>query len=206
MKPTFFCILAFLAFSAYSDNTIFIEQHGRPISPDGFLLEWNSAEAREWQDEWVWDAINTPEGPAGYFSTQNKNVCPEWIFSFSSLNENLSLIVQIPPAKRYDNFAINDQLYEEVGAINFEWVIPWEMLETDSDGKYEMVIDGFSACGDSLQSLILRGQIQENGTAIFTPMMMIQAVLIAILLVVYIFVRRWVKRQTDRRESPRRST
>ncbi|MDR2591786.1 MAG: hypothetical protein LBC59_03160 [Chitinispirillales bacterium] len=44
-------------------------RRGRKIQVDGFLLEWRGAAANVWPgSKWLWDAVSTPEGIAGYVS------------------------------------------------------------------------------------------------------------------------------------------
>ncbi len=195
-------MVLFLATLCYSHGTNTVEQHGRRIGPDGFLMEWNPENATTLEDGiWVWDAMNTPDGPSGYFSTGGQTVCPEWFFSFSPNSES-TLIIQIPNGRDVDFFGMNMEGYEEQGSITFEWVIPWDQLDLDESGTYEITINAFSSCGDTLETVFLQGKTDPGVSLKVTPGMVIQAILIAILLVVYFLVRRWAKKQTDRRKSP----
>ena len=201
----FALILLVLALHSYSKVTYRVEEHGRRIQPDGFLMEWEPQKAKTLEDGiWIWDAVNTPDGPAGYFSTNGQTVCPEWFFSFSP-DPELTRIIQIPDGENADLFGINMEAYEEQGSVTFEWVIPWDQVDPDDSGFYEITINAFSTCGDTLQTVFLKGEAEFGISEVITPRMILQAVLIVILLVVYFWVRRWVRNQTDRRRSPHRS-
>ncbi|MDR2694650.1 MAG: hypothetical protein LBB74_10630 [Chitinispirillales bacterium] len=50
-------------------KSINLVRRGRKIQVDGFLLEWRGAEANVWPEaKWLWDAVSTVEGVAGYVS------------------------------------------------------------------------------------------------------------------------------------------
>lgn len=62
--------LAATAFDAFGADTKSVNiRQGRKIQVDGFLLEWKEADARSWPNTaWLWDAVSTADGVAGYVS------------------------------------------------------------------------------------------------------------------------------------------
>jgi hypothetical protein len=188
-----------------------ISKHGRRIQLDGFLLEWKSDSAKNFNgnQEWSWDAINTPDGISGYLKSNHKLSCLDWTFTLQSQNPGIEkLIIHLNPQQKDQKntfYQLDRPLFDSAGIASFEWVIPWSAAGIGGDGLYNIDIQGFSNCGDTLPSIMITGNknIQKSesiwkGTAI-------RVVAIAVLSILFIYMRRTTRRRKSQKESPHQS-
>lgn len=204
-KSLFLLLICSLTISA--DIKMNVHRYGRRIQVDGFLLEWSPKEALRWANTpWIVDAINTSEGIAGFFSSDNLPVESEWVFVFTSSSEKKLLGFKIPSDQRSDLFAFDKELYHKSGVINCEWILPWDLIGITPESEYKIKIIAETADLDSAShELLLAGTRDQTVSEIFTPRVIIQAILIVILLVIYIMLRKWVRSRTGQKGSPHRS-
>jgi len=97
-------------------------------------------------------------------------------------------------------------LFDSTGFVSVEWVLPWNAAGVNSAGMYNVAIQGFSSCKDTLLSMMLTGNKNVskskpvwNGTAI-------RVIAIAVLSITFVFMRRHIRRRTYQKESPHQST
>ncbi|MDD5675168.1 MAG: hypothetical protein PHC61_13450 [Chitinivibrionales bacterium] len=156
MKPLI--LICFIAFSILS-GPINIPNSKRNIQRDGFLLEWDVKNAKEW-GAWSWDARATPEGLAGYFTSENR--CPRWEFDLES-NAGARFLI------RCDTINPDTSFYRIITTKNgretnftVEWLIPWKILLPEVQKKYLLKMSGRSACNDALNPIEISGEPEIN--------------------------------------------
>lgn len=193
-------ILILTATSSNSQQQYTIKEYGRRIQLDGFLLEWKQKSAHSWTDDqqWFWDAVNTPEGITGYFKSKSKQPCSIWTFTFNSQGCITPFIAHIDKGtlvEKQSFFAFDKQLLLTSGEIVVEWVIPWNKACLNGSGDYSLTFKGYDSCGNSLPAVTIVGnqKIRNsksvwNGTAI-------RIFVIAVLTIVFIIMRRRIRRR-----------
>jgi hypothetical protein len=182
-----------------------IQKYSTSILLNGVITEWTSKDAKVWENKngWFWDAMNTPEGLAGYIRIDTAIQCTSLAFAIESRG------TLIPVSPRWPAEASMASVYcAEKSVVNgqsrliIEWILPWNLLRFDTTGAYAITINETGGCVDSLQPLLLTGSKQKPQT-VFTSGVKTQIVLISILLVIYFGVRLMTDRQTRRRKSLR---
>ncbi len=193
-------ILCLTAVSDDAQQQFTINEHGRRIQLDGFLLEWKQKSAHPWTDnqQWFWDAVNTPEGITGYFKSKSKQPCSIWTFTFNSTRSITPFVVNIDKEsvmKKHSYFEFDKQLLLDSGVIVVEWIIPWSKAGLNNSGDYSLTFRGYDSCGDSLPAITIAGnqkirnlQSVWNGTAI-------RIVVIAVFSIVFIVMRQRIRRK-----------
>jgi hypothetical protein len=136
-----------------------ITRFGKRIQLDGFLIDWNESGRRSWGG-WYWDAINTPEGVAGYFSSASVR-CAAWTFILDAAGgasrPRVMAVTNAADGAVRGYTCVNSEPHGSAAAVTVEWLLPWDSLAVDSAGAYAVRMAGTSACGDTLRSLLLKG-------------------------------------------------
>jgi hypothetical protein len=162
MNFFFRIVLVFLAGIFFLASASDITRTGKRIQLDGFLIEWNENRRHLWGGSggWYWDALNTPEGVAGYFSTASAR-CSTWTFSIDAVSGDsrprLTAVTDTGSGTMHDFACVNREQHDSATVITVEWVLPWDSVWVDSAGNYAVHAAGVSACGDTLQPLLLTG-------------------------------------------------
>jgi hypothetical protein len=75
--------------------------------------------------------------------------------------------------------------------VSAEWVIPWDTIRVDSAGRYEVGMYATSACGDTLESVVLAGSrdTPQQTESVFTPAVVGQIFIVVVLLVLYLVLQ-----------------
>lgn len=203
----FLSVLIFVC-SAYPLDTITVSKSGRRIQLDGFLIDWAEKGRQVWKGSggWVWDAVNTPEGVAGYFHC-GMIACSSWTF-YADLHRLKTPPWEMPLG---DSSQSGDAGFKAVRtardtmySITFEWVIPWDSLTCDSSGAYAVHIAAESKCADTLDPFLIAGN-KERAISALPPRFTSRIVLIVVLLAVFIALQLAVRKKTRRKGSLRRS-
>ncbi|MBN1129737.1 MAG: hypothetical protein JXA71_12155, partial [Chitinispirillaceae bacterium] len=155
---------------------------------------------------WVWDAVNTPEGVAGYFHC-GMVACSSWTFfadhhglKTGPWEMRLADASQSGDSRYRAVRKVRDHLF----SVTFEWMVPWDSLEFDSGGAYTIHIAGESGCGDTLLPFTVRG-MRNNEVNALPDRFVERAALIAVLLVLFIVLQVTMRKKKRRRGSLRRS-
>jgi hypothetical protein len=191
---------------AQEGGSVDIDRYGKRIQLDGYLIEWNNRTAHVWDNSgvWYWDAINTPEGIAGYIRSEHAVPCTSWTFVIEPSGNSEPLLINVSPgAPPQEHYSIDRDLLTSSSAISLEWIIPWDQADLDVHNQYAIDLRGRSACNEILPPLILSGS-KDPPKRIITPKIIVQAVFIALLLTFYIIMRIRIRNQTLRRRSPHR--
>ncbi|MBN2188504.1 MAG: hypothetical protein JW699_03540 [Chitinispirillaceae bacterium] len=151
-------IASFICAAEASD----IIRTGRKIQLDGFLIDWMEKERHAWGGSggWYWDALNTPEGVAGYFSNAAVR-CSAWTFSLAAVfgvsRQRVIAVTDTGGGATRDFTCVIYDHHDSAAAVTIEWLLPWDSVGVDSSGDYAVHAAGVSVCGDTLPSLMLMG-------------------------------------------------
>ena len=175
-----------------------VTRNGRRILHDGFLMEWRTHTARNWDSSgtWVWDVVATTEGLAGYIRLQEPSPCSLWNISITSSvdrqKHELSLPVDTVPidkALRFDHAE-----FDSSRTITVEWLFPYEEGIPDKNRPMTLTFTAKSSCGTPLPVLHLSYVAQPVRTG--TKISMIgQGILIVVLALLYFSIQRKIKLQ-----------
>lgn len=191
---------ASICFSA--DQSVTVERYGKRIQLDSFLMEWNAKSARSFNDNnnriWHFDAINTQDGLAGYIRSDSSVRCSSWVFTFDPNSNSNTIQIEIPAAGN-DLYKYDKKLYDSLGMVSIEWLIPWNQIGLDSTGSYAFLLTGVSECGDTLQSLLITGTKIEKKT-IFSAALVIRTILILLLIILYIVLNVKLRNQARKKK------
>lgn len=182
-----------------------ITRSGRKIQLDGFLMDWIEKNRQVWNGSaiWSWDAINTPEGVAGYFRANGAPACSLWIFDVSDYNGLHKMVASAAKDTETPFYCVNHQ-QGNPPSLTVEWVVPWDSVAIDGNGNYAIKIAGKSACTDSLEPILLTGKAPSAHN--YLPKhFAVRLVFIIALLVVFAAIQIRIRKKIPRKESPRRS-
>jgi hypothetical protein len=197
--PAGISVLVFILFSlCFSQTTI--PASSRNIQRDGFLLEWDAKNAKSWGSGWSWDAMGTPEGLAGYFTSYVKNHNDKWEFVLESgPGSRFTMLCDttIPDTSFYRVVFLKK---DTISGVVIEWLIPWKLLNVSREKSSAFKLSGHSGGSDTLPAIEIflkpdtapRGNLQRRMT--------IQTALIVILAFALWFLKRRTK--AKRRKSP----
>ena len=202
-------VLAACSFSSAGGRVADIDRSGRSIQLDGFLIDWNQKNRHLWNGSktWYWDAVNTPEGVAGYFHNPAVK-CSLWTYYAEVRNlasRPWQMRVSDPATVKNGFFCSNRIKKDSLQVITFEWIIPWDSVAVDSTGSYTMHLAGNSVCGDTLQPFLLTGRVSScKNRSSLPPRFAERLILIAVLLSFFVILQIKIRKKTRRREWPRR--
>jgi hypothetical protein len=182
-----------------------VDQSGKAIQVDAFLIEWKSEDADTSKETFpiIWDAINTPQGVAGYIRYSNDDSCLLTdVKIFPDMN-NMHTFMKFS----YDTsikgagFYAYEKSYEDnKTSITTEWVIPWDSIPVDSLNQYEIGFILSNSCNEMTKPLTFYGKraIVKKGR-ILTPKVIAQIVTIIILLLLFLRLKAKAKKLNLRR-------
>ncbi len=179
-----------------------VSMDGRNIQRDGFLLEWDIDQSRRFAPglDIRWDAMNTPEGFAGYVQyPYSADKCGTRTFFFEREEADTILVMELqtpgPEGKAY-NVHLDTERQDSL--IAAEWLIPWTELKPDSGGNYRIRLSVQDSCDQQAPTLVISGKTnllkKDAPETISSPRLIFQGVIIAILLIAYILVRAQAKK------------
>ncbi len=188
--------LALSAVAVYAgQHTFTVEKEGRRIQRDGFLLEWrlDRAERVDSRFDVRLDAMDTPEGLAGYVRYTSHDTCKGWTLRFYPRIGVWRRFVEmtVDSVGRPDAlFAIDTVLTHSAVHVAVEWMLPWDTLALDSTGAYQIGLTLSSGCGDTLDPILVSGtHMTRPYRGIWTPRIIAQLCVIGVLFALYAFVR-----------------
>jgi uncharacterized membrane protein YjfL (UPF0719 family) len=201
-------VIGLLSVPAFSLDTLVVSKSGRRIQLDGFLLDWTGNGRYVWRNSngWVWDAVNTPEGLAGYFHC-GMIACSSWTMyaDLHRLKTSPWRMTLGDSAQSGDaGFKAIRMARDTMFSITFEWVIPWDSVTLDSNGVYAVPVAAESGCGDTLDPFLIVGSRDGTASAL-PPWFAGRVALIVVLLVAFIALQLTMRKKTRRRGSLRRS-
>lgn len=198
-------VCIFLAQSA--DQLRFaVDKTGRSIQVDAFLLEWNEEDSdtiNQGVFSFIWDAVNTPEGLAGYIWYKHKDTCSLSSFKIypriSSMDRYMTMVMDTAVAEP-GFYAIEKSIKEGIPSVTAEWIIPWDSISIDDDGQYSVGLTATSSCEDTLKPITLFGKytIEQGESGNMTTRIALQVISIAVLLAVFLMLRARAKKLQKR--------
>jgi hypothetical protein len=192
----------------FSRDTVGVIESGRRIQLDGFLLDWVKKGQHVWRGSggWVWDAINTPEGVAGYFHCGVVS-CSSWNFFIDPRRLTARpWKMHLDSSSQSGNHHYRAQRTDRdsLFSVTFEWLVPWDSLALDSSGNYAIHCIGENGCGDSIPPFIIVGT-RNAASSFLPPRFKTRVALIVALLALFIALQLTMKKKRRRREPLRRS-
>ena len=191
-------ILLCLFLSQSADQQRFtVDRTGREIQVDAFLLEWKEDDSKKLEQgafSFTWDAVNTPQGLAGYIWYEYGDACfiTEVNFYTQTGYPDRYMKMTIDTAMSESAFyAIDKSIKDSVTSITTEWLIPWDSMSVTSDGQYEIKLAAYSSCKDTLNPVALSGQylIKKRGGKNYSQRIVMQVISIGILLALFIMLK-----------------
>lgn len=198
-------VCIFLAQSA--DQLRFaVDKTGRSIQVDAFLLEWNEEDSdtiNQGVFSFIWDAVNTPEGLAGYIWYKHKDTCSLSSFKMypqvSSMDRYMTMVMDTGVAEP-GFYAIEKSIKEGITSVTAEWLIPWDSIPIDDEGQYSVGLTATSSCEDTLKPITLSGKhtIEQGESSNLTTRITLQVISIAVLLAIFLMLRARAKKLQKR--------
>jgi len=179
-----------------------ISSAGRRIQLDGFLLEWNKADAKPWGKGgmWLWDAINTKEGLTGYIQSARQLHCGEWNFTFlpRRLSSYSTMKLSTASSAPQTFFRTSQPGATPDSALIAEWIVPWDSISVDSSGEYQIGLTGADSCGDTLDAMIFTGHILRAAPASSSPWSKVysKGIFLAVLLILLYYLQRTSRKKS----------
>lgn len=188
-----------------TEHSIIVNRYGRQTQLDGFLLEWNVQSAYTWKNKdrlWYVDVIATNEGLSGYIRSDSSVSCSSWTFSFRQSSGKEPVLLKIPPFES-SIYKIDRKLFDSLGIVSIEWLIPWEHIVFDSTGDYRLSLTGSSDCGDSLSVLQISGGKNQEREGKSIVSLILRGMLIIVLIVIYILINTKIHERNQRKKDKR---
>jgi len=203
-----FILIVLIIVKSGAQQDFDISGFSKRIQVDGFLMEWNGKSVKKWSTDsmWCWDAINTSNGVAGYIRSRKAVSCSSWVFILDPYGGTAPLEIQIPQDSATDYYSLDYQTYDSLKKVTFEWVLPWESIEADSEDVYSIRLTATNNCGDSLSSMLLIGsKKKQDGFFAKTNILHLILIFVSVYIVIAIVLKvTQRKNQTGRKGLPRR--
>lgn len=182
-----------------------VNDNGRRIQLDGFLLEWKPSLAKPFGNniEFVCDAFKTPEGLSGYCKSKNPVSCGDWTISVSNelIGEEIVKIrcLRNGLSEKSSYFQYDNERFVSSGQLVVEWVIPWDKLNSTANDSFKLKFATVNACGDTLPALSLIGKKFTSEKKNIWSGTAFRAGIIAVLTIVFITLRRTLRKRMSRK-------
>jgi len=165
-------------------NVAGIDRFGRAVAADGLLMEWAAAHAGRipGPPPCSWDAINTPQGLAGYLLFPDTTFLPTHII-LHPVGAGPFRCDPRNPAEGIFGIAY------EGASCTVEWVIPADSLRPDARGRYAVAL-ALAPSGDSTGpvAVLMTGVAKKSGPsvgAIVSRGIIIQGAIVLVLGLIY---------------------
>jgi hypothetical protein len=184
-----------------------IQETGRKIQLDGFLLEWNEATARSWNGDrrLIWNAVNTPEGFTGFLKNTTADSCRIDSIRLCGSREISCWTIRLANDAVKSSLSAGFAVAKDTGSLySAEFAMPWFALAKPGEKRYRVEMTAFSVCGDS-SKIVCCGDVAAIPAASFlTPKIKVQIAFIAVMLAAFVFLQLSVRKKTRRTAKPRR--
>lgn len=158
----FVCAALLASGTGAAVNVAGIDRFGRAVMADGLLMEWKSGTAGfvSAPIPFRWDAVNTPQGLAGYLLFPDTLMLPSAII----LNPVGGSAFRCDPRGNGEGIF---GLAREGGSCCVEWVIPADSLRPDARGRYTVAL-ALAPIGDSTGpvSILLTGSTKKAAASV----------------------------------------
>lgn len=200
-------IFLYLFLSQSADQQGFtVDRTGRAIQVDAFLLEWKEDDSKKFEQgafSFTWDAVNTPQGLAGYIWYEYSDTCFITTVDFYTQTGNpdryMKMIMDTAVSEP-EFYALDKSARDSVTSITAEWLIPWDSIPISPDGLFEIKLTAYNSCKDTLKPFTLSGQylIKKSGGKNYSLRIVMQVISIAVLLALFIMLKARAKRLNRR--------
>lgn len=182
-----------------------VDRFGRKILLDGFLMEWEAQHAKPLGSNdslWVWDAMLTTEGVAGYFRLKSAPSCSTWSIGLQPAAMAPPVVIAPTPGHS-PYYQIDRHGSEEPDWGVLEWLLPWSMFAPDSSGATSVAIDFSRSCTGFTDSLVLTFHTHTLRKTKGWATIIARIVMIGLLAGLYFIVNNKIRRQIRQKEAPR---
>lgn len=183
-----------------------VDRFGKKILLDGFLMEWEAVHAKpiaSTDSLWMWDAMLTTEGVAGYFRLKTVPSCSTWSIGLQPAG-TVPLITIVPTVHRNSHYyQIDYHGSEEPGWGVIEWLLPWGIFAPDSSGETAVTIDLSRSCTELSDSLVLTFRTHTRRKTKGLATVIARIVMIGLLAGLYVMVNSKIRRQIRQKEALR---
>ena len=206
IKITGLLLLCFFLSQSAAQQNLTVDRIGREIQVDAFLLEWKEEDSKKLEQDafiFTWDAINTPQGLAGYIWYEYTDTCYISTVHFNTQTDSperyMKMIIDTAVSE-LEFYAFDKSVKDSVTSITTEWLIPWDSMPVTADGQYEIKLTAYTSCKDTLNPVTLTGQylIKKRGRKNYSQRIVIQVISIAILLALFIMLKSRAKKLNRR--------
>jgi hypothetical protein len=166
------------------------------IQIDGILMEWNVANADTVAGVYVWDAMHTPEGLAGYLRFSWRDSCGKLRCNMYPGPGTTGRYRAIDPDSLPRDaliYAVDLDKTASCSTAVVEWQLAWQDIPLDSTGVYTVAIDAFT-CTDTLARLVLTGNPVGSGRRLAPNRLTGQIISIVVLMTAYLIARARAKK------------
>jgi hypothetical protein len=200
-------ILVVQGAAAASTPIVDIQESGRKIQLDGFLLEWNEATARTFSGDrrLIWNAVNTSEGFTGFFKSTTADSCRIDSIRLCGSREISCWTIRLANDAVKSSLSTSIAVARDTGSLySAEFVLPWFALAKPGAKQYRVEMTAFAACGDSSKIVCVGDLVTAPAASFLTPKIKVQIAFIAVLLAAFAFLQFSVRKKTRRTAKPRR--
>ena len=184
-----------------------IQESGRKIQLDGFLLEWNEATARPFNGNGrlIWNAVNTSEGFTGFFKNTTSDSCRIVKIRLCSASGSPCWNIDLTNDGVRSSLSAVSAVAQIAGSLySAEFVVPWSALVRPGERRYRVEITAYAACGDSSRIECQGAVMIAPKASVLTPKIKMQIVFIGVLLAAFLFLQFAVRKKKIRTAKPRR--
>lgn len=188
-------IAAGLQLSFSEPYSFFVDRQGRAIQADGFLLEWAEKDAASSvyrQKKLNYDAVNTPQGVAGYVRVASPDTCQPASFLLGPGVSSKHLYMTIgADAAPTDLHAVQKGFADTDTSVTVEWIVPKAQLIVNDSGNYTVALTIITSCRDTIPPVVFLGRYSvSEGKKPSTGSATTKGILIGVLLLLFLALRR----------------
>jgi len=192
--------LGFVGATGQPASEIEIAAMQRVIQCDGFLMEWSEQQARPMGEGIVWDAVQTPDGVAGYVRATRQSRCrlAEVLVVREDEVDSIELAVPGTGAACCPFHAV--QFDTAAGETVVEFQLTWNRLGSSaSSGQYRLRLEALDSTAAQCAIARFSGPAGSFAAQVFTLALKRQIALVAAMLVLYGALMAWVRMRRTRR-------
>ena len=206
VQVTGIIFLCFFLSQSTEQQRLTVDRTGREIQVDAFLLEWKEEDSKKFEQgafTFTWDAINTPQGLAGYIWYEYSDTCYITTVHFHTQTDfpdrHMKLIIDTAISEQAF-YALDKSVKDSATSVTAEWLIPWDSMSVTAEGQYEIKLTAYSSCKDTIKPFTLSGQylIKKRGGKNYSQRIVMQVISIAILLALFIMLKSRAKKLSRR--------
>ena len=206
VKGTGIILFCFFLAQSASQQCLLVDRAGRAIQVDAFLLEWKEEDSKKFEQGafvFTWDAINTPQGLAGYIWYEYSDTCfmsaVNFLVQTGNPDTHMKMILDTAMSGP-EFYALDKSVKGSATSVTAEWLIPWDSISVNPEGRYEIDLAVYNSCNDTLKHVTLSGHhlIKKSSGKNYSRRIVMQVISIAILLALFIMLKSRAKKLQKR--------